>query len=159
MMWDAASVEGLIDKLRQEMDVYMWWAVTFWPRVVGQEKCKIDVASRNKKPLDLVTVLEEALALLLFKNHFQSWKDKAESGCEGDAESQTSSVTSDDSSTRYMRKHGSTKDGWSDKGIAHFRQLMAKVREDRASTNGAEFDKLLQQKMKQKSSNARGSRK
>ena len=159
MTWDAASVEGLIDKLRQDMDVYMWWAVNFWPRVVGQEKWKIDVASRNKKPSDLVTVSDEALALLLFENHFQSWKDKAESGREGDAESQTSSVTSDDSSTRYTRKHGSTKDGWSDEGIARFGQLMAKVREDRASTNGAEFDKLVQQKMKQESSNARGSRK
>jgi hypothetical protein len=123
------------------------------------KKWKIDVASGNKKPSDLVTISDEALALLLFKNHFQSWKDKAESGHEGDAESQTSSVTSDDSSTRYMRKHGSTKDGLSDEVIAHFRQLMAKVREDCASTNGTEFDKLVQQKMKQESSNARGSRK
>jgi hypothetical protein len=161
MMWDAMSVEGLIDKLCQDMDMYMWWAVNFWARVLGQEKWKIDIASRNKKPSDLLTILDEALALLLFENHVQSWKDKAESGCEGDKESETSSVMSDDSSKRYTRKHGSTKDGWSDEGIAHFGQLMAKVGEDCASTNGAEFpDKqLVQQKMKQESSNARGSRK
>jgi hypothetical protein len=36
---------------------------------------------------------------------------------------------------------------------------MAKVREDRASTNGAEIERLVQQKMKQELSNARGSRK
>jgi hypothetical protein len=33
---------------------------------------------------------------------------------------------------------------------------MAKVREDHASTNGAAFDKLVQQKMKHESNNARG---
>jgi hypothetical protein len=60
MIWDASIMEGLIDKLRQDMDVYMWWAVNIWPRVVVQEKWKIDVTSRNKKPLDLVTILDEA---------------------------------------------------------------------------------------------------
>jgi hypothetical protein len=69
MTWDAVSVEGLIDKLRQDMDMYMWWAVNFWPRVLRQEKWKIDITSGNKKPLDLVTILDEALALLLFENH------------------------------------------------------------------------------------------
>ncbi len=29
MMWDAVSVESLIDKLLQDMDVYMWWAENF----------------------------------------------------------------------------------------------------------------------------------
>jgi hypothetical protein len=36
---------------------------------------------------------------------------------------------------------------------------MAKVTEDRASTNGAEFDKLVQQKMQRESSNARSRKK
>jgi hypothetical protein len=40
-----------------------------------------------------------------------------------------------------------------------FQQLMAKVTEDRASTNGAELDKLVQQKMQQESSNARSRKK
>jgi transcription elongation factor GreA-like protein len=126
------------------MYVYMWWAVNFWPRVVRQEKWKIDVASRNKKPSDLVTISDEALALLLFENDFQSWKDKAESGHEGDAESQTSFVTSDDSSTRYTRKHRSTKDGCSEECIARFRQSMAKVREDHASTKISGFCVTIQ---------------
>lgn len=161
MTWDAASVKSLVDELRQDMGVYMWWAEKFWPRVVGQEKWKLDIASGNKKPSDLVTVSDEALALLLFENHFLSWKAKAESG--DDAGSQTSSITSSDTSTcmtKYTRKkNGSTKDGWSDDGIKRFQELMTKVREDRSSTNGAEFDKLVQQKMQQEASAARGRRK
>jgi hypothetical protein len=47
----------------------------------------------------------------------------------------------------------------SDDGIAHFQELMTKVREDRASTNGAEFDKLVQEKMLQEVIAARGRRK
>jgi hypothetical protein len=97
MMWDAASVESLVDKLWQDMDVYMWWAENFWPRVVGQEKWKLDIASRNINPLDLVTISDEALALLLFENHFLSWKVRAES--EDDARSHTSLITSSDAST------------------------------------------------------------
>jgi hypothetical protein len=160
MTWDAASVESLIDKLQQDMDVYMWWAENFWPRVVGQEKRKLDVTSGNKKPSDLVTISDEALALLLFENHFLSWKAKAKS--EDNARSQTSSITSSDVSTcmtKYTRNNGSTKDGWSDDGITHFQELMTKVREDRASTYGAEFDKLVQEKMQQEASAARGRRK
>jgi hypothetical protein len=125
--------------------------------VVGLEKWKLHVGSGNKKPSDVVTVSDEALALLLlFENHFQSWKAKADSN---DTGSQTSSITLDDSSTKYTRKNGSTKDGWSDHGITRFQQLMAKVTEDRASTNGTEFDKLVQQKMQQESSNARSRKK
>ncbi len=115
MMWDAVSVERLTDKLRQDIDMYMWWAENFWPRVVGQEKWKLDITSGNKKPSNLVTISsDEALALLLFKNHFLSWKGKAES--EDDARSQTSSITSSDMSTcmkKYKRNNGSTKDGCS----------------------------------------------
>jgi hypothetical protein len=97
MMWDAVSVESLIDKLRQDMEVYMWWAENFWPRIFGQEKWKLDVTSRNKKPSDLVSISDEALALLLFENHFLSWKAKA--GSEDDERSQTSLITSSDAST------------------------------------------------------------
>jgi hypothetical protein len=125
----------------------MWWAENFWPRVVGQEKWKLDITSGNKKSLDLVTISDEALALLLFKNHFLSCKAKAES--EDDARCQTSLITSSDASTcmtKYTRNNGSTKDGWSDDGIAHFQELITKVREYRARTTGAEFDKLVQEK-------------
>jgi hypothetical protein len=156
MTWEDESVEDLIENLCQDMRLYTWWAENFWPRVVGLEKWKLHVGSGNKKPSDVVTVSDEALALLLFENHFQSWKAKADSN---DTGSQTSSITSDDSSTKYTRKNGSTKDGWSDHGITRFQQLMAKVTEDRASTNGAEFDKLVQQKMQQESSNARSRKK
>jgi hypothetical protein len=95
------------------MDVYMWWAENFWPRVVGQEKWKPDIASGNKKPSDLVTVSDEALALLLFENHFLSWKGKAES--EDDARSQTSLITSSDMSTcmtKYTRNKQWKHQGW-----------------------------------------------
>ena len=157
MTWNATTVESLVDKLLQDMDVYMWWAEKFWPRVVGQEKWKLDITSGNKKSLDLVTISDEALALLLFKNHFLSCKAKAES--EDDARCQTSLITSSDASTcmtKYTRNNGSTKDGWSNDGIAHFHELMTKVREDPASTNGAKFDKLVQEKMQQEVSAARG---
>ena len=153
MTWNDESMKSLIDKLRQDMNMYIWWAENFWPRVVGLEKWKLEVASGNKKPSNVVTVSDEALALLLFENHFQSWKLKSETS--DDTGSQTSSMTSDDSSTKYTRKNGSTKDGWSDDGIARFGQLMEKVTEDRASTNGTEFDRLVQEKMKLQSNNGK----
>jgi hypothetical protein len=59
----------------------------------------------------------------------------------------------------------STKDGWNDAGITCFQELitcfqelMQKVRDNSANTKGAEFDKLVQQKMKQEAS-GRGRRK
>jgi hypothetical protein len=79
------------------MEVYMWWAENFWPRIVGQEKWKLDVTSRNKKPSDLVSISDKALALLLFENHFLSWKAKA--GSKDDARRQNSLITSSDAST------------------------------------------------------------
>jgi hypothetical protein len=45
MSWDYASVESLLEKQRQDMDVYIWWAENFWPRVVGQDIWKLDIAS------------------------------------------------------------------------------------------------------------------
>jgi hypothetical protein len=49
MWWDYLSVESLLEKQKVGMDVYIWWAENFWPQVVGQDKWKLDITSRNKK--------------------------------------------------------------------------------------------------------------
>jgi predicted HNH restriction endonuclease len=101
----------------------------------------------------VLSVSSEALLNLILLNYWKAWEAQTQADQITDDSTQTSmvsSITEASAATRYTKSNnGSTKDGWSVKGIRHFEDLMTKVEDNQNSEDGKKFEKNFQQLMKE----------
>jgi hypothetical protein len=115
---------------------------------------RFKVLSGSRSPSEVLSVSSEALLNLILLNYWKAWEAQTQADQKTDDSMQTSavsSITEASTTTRYYTKsnNGSTKDGWSVKGICHFEDLMMKVEDDQNSEDGKKFEKNFQQLMKE----------
>ena len=134
MTWDESDVNELVSKKRMDKDKYKWFYTNVLSHVVGRVYWKKYEAERGG--MEMATVSDEAMALLLLENGFESWMHKNLMG--GSEQVSRESVP-----PKYTvrEKDGSTKEfkGWSDDGLERFNELCQEVTEDRTK-NGKKFD-------------------
>ena len=160
--WAYESIETIVSKLRIDESGYGFLLANFGGRVAGMRKWRLEVLSGSKSPSEVLSASSEALLMLILLNYWKAWgatqalaADQATD--DSTQTSEVSSITETSAATRYTKtNNGSTKDGWSVEGIRHFEALMTKVKEDRSSERGKEFEANFQRLMKERS---RGSRK
>jgi hypothetical protein len=144
----------VVSELRKNEPLYTFLLANFAGRVTGMSKWNFDAMSGAKAPAEVLSVSSEALLLLFLLNYSKAWKSQANNDPqlqpeESSIESGSVSSISMASITLYTKqKNSSTKDGWSVEGIRHFEELMVKVKEDRNSDHGKQFEEKFQQLMK-----------
>ena len=113
----------------------------FVSAVVGRIKYK---ENRCEKLMsEYVTIGDEALAILIFENNFDTWKDMAKNNITKNSEvarkytNGGSSKGDTASSRRYQ--------GWSSEGIKRFNELFDLVKEDRQAPHAKLFEESFRQ--------------
>jgi hypothetical protein len=95
----------------------------------------------------VLSVSSEALLNLILLNYWKAWEAQTQADQTTDDSTQTStvsSITEASAATRYTKSNnGSTKDGWSVKGIHHFEDLMMTVEDDQNSEDGKNLKKTF----------------
>ena len=92
---------------------------------------------------EFVTTADEALAILIFENNFDTWKDMAKN-----------TITKNSEVARKYTNGGSSKgdtassrryQGWSSEGINRFNELFDLVKKDRSSRHAKSFEEMFRQ--------------
>jgi len=113
MTWDESDVNELVSKKRMDKEKYKWFYTNVMSHVVGRVYWK-KYEDEWGGGMEMATVSDEALALLLLENGFESWIHKK--NVKGSEQVSRKSVA-----TKYTvrEKDGSTKEfkGWSDDGL------------------------------------------
>jgi hypothetical protein len=116
--------------------------------VAGVSQWNFNALTGAKPPSEVMSVLMEALLLLFLLNYVKVWESQ-QSSEESSADGRSMSSVSMASITLYTKQNNSsTKDGWSVEGIRKFQDLKVKVKEDRDSNHGKEFEGRFQRLMK-----------
>jgi hypothetical protein len=124
-------------------------------------------ATTDKTQGKIVTVSDEAFALLLFDNYIEKWIEMAaesakekEETLQGERDKQDKKKTTERRRGKYTGasvKSGHCKfGGWSQHGMKRFNALFTLVKEDRASPQAAEMERKLLEFCNSKWPNADG---
>jgi len=141
--------DDVVHDLRGNEELYTYFLANFGGRVIGVQNWNFSVMSGAKPPSEVMSVSMEALLLLFFLNYAKVWESQQSSEDSPSADSGSMSSVSMASVTLYTKQNNSsTKDGWSVEGIRKFQDLKVKVKEDRDSDHGKEFDGRFQRLMK-----------
>ena len=110
---------------------------------------KVYKVNRTTRPLsEWVTVSDEAFLIICLENYSKMWRYEKQHQQMGmppkgeDAEGDLKPTA------RYTGKQKGTKRSWSKRGLKTFNKTMVRIYQDRASSNGKEFDALFMQHMK-----------
>jgi predicted HNH restriction endonuclease len=138
---------------------YTFVLANFGGRVTGMSTWRFEVLSGSRSPSEVLSVSSEALLNLILLNYWKAWVAQTQADQTTDDSTQTSavsSITEGSTATRYTKSNnGSTKDGWTVKGIHHFEDLMTKVEDDRNSEDGKKFEKTFQQLLNERAQRRR----
>ena len=159
--WEHRSIETIVGDLRSDEPGYTFLLANFGGRVAGVRKWKFEALSGSKSPSQVLPASSEALLVLILLNYWKAWGAQANPTDQTTTDDSTqassvSSITETSAATRCAKtNNGSTKDGWSVEGIRHFEALLMKVKEDRSSEDGKNFEANFQRLMKEKNRGAR----
>jgi hypothetical protein len=140
--------ENVVHDLRGDEELYTYFLASLGGRVAGVSQWNFNALTGAKPPSEVMSVLMEALLLLFLLNYVKVWESQ-QSSEESSADSGSMSSISMASVTLYTKQNNSsTKDGWSVEGIHKFQDLKVKVKEDRDSNYGKEFEGRFQRLVK-----------
>ena len=160
---------------RENKEEYGQFLTLYASCVVGKVLFNVRLRNRDIQEADLLTISDEAFALLVLENNFDRWIDIFEKyGClpKGKVDPVTGNRKREHFSnvaTKYTeggikfepQKQGEivpvqVGKGWSDKGIERFNELFDIVEEDRLAERNADFfDWYKNSRLKQKASENR----
>lgn len=144
------SMETLC-KLRQsrtadEKEAFLWFAGELLECVSGKRawgarkkyKATISEAKSNETGESIVTISDEAFALLMYENYMDKWIERYHDEKRGEPGKKRIAGRYTKSSIGYC-EYG----GWSEDGVLRFNELCKMVQEDRASRNAREAEEQL----------------
>lgn len=140
--------DDVVNDLRGDEEVYAYLLANLGGRVVGVKQWNFNALSGAKPPSKVMSVSMEALLLLFLLNYAKVWESQQLQESSGGSVSSVSMEQSLNSTLYTKQNNSSTKDGWSVEGIRRFQQLKVKVKEDRDSDQGKQFEGRFQQLMK-----------
>jgi hypothetical protein len=150
---------------RREKEAFYWFFGSFlecvsgkkaWGRRAKYTSLVSEAATTDKTQGKIVTVSDEAFALLLFDNYIDKWVEMAaestkekEETLQGERDNQDKKKATERRRGKYTgasAKSGHCKfGGWSTKGMKRFNEFFALVKEDRASPQATAMEvKLLE---------------
>ena len=131
-----------ISNLRNDSTgLYFEFIEYFLSSVVGKNQYKM--CRCEKKISEFATVSDEALAILIFENNLDTWKDMSEKNITKNssvAKKYTNGGTSKGAVTSSRRYQG-----WSSNGLKRFNELFDLVKEDRESNCANDFEESFLQ--------------
>jgi hypothetical protein len=140
--------ENVVHDLRGDEELYTYFLANLGGRFAGVSQWNFNALTGVKPPSEVMSVSMEALLLLFLLNYVKVWESQ-QSSEESSADGGSMSSVSMASVTLYTKQNNSsTKDGWSVEGIRKFQDLKVKVKEDRDSNHGKEFEGRFQRLMK-----------
>jgi hypothetical protein len=130
-MWEGWL--GRLDLMRNDEESYMKFSEVVLSCVVGKSGWKLNCGT--KKLSDFVSISDEAFGLLLMCNSWEVWRSMGENAREGrpigkakrEGDGGQGLMTKFTCNGAYVKKN----QGWSDKGLDCFLDLVEKVEEDR----------------------------
>jgi hypothetical protein len=138
----------VVHDLRGDEELYTYFLASLGGRIAGVSQWNFNALTGAKPPSEVMSVSMEALLLLFLLNYMKVWESQ-QSSEESSADGGSMSSVSMASITLYTKQNNSsTKDGWSVEGIRKFQDLKVKVKEDRDSNHGKEFEGRFQRLMK-----------
>jgi hypothetical protein len=124
------------EKLRTSGDNYLMFMEHFVSCIVGKDTFKKFTSIKTIS--DLVSVSDEAMAMLILKNNYDVWIEIA--GKVGAHESTAVKVDNCQAKQLYFSEGKGKGKSWSNEGKKYFNYLCEKIREDRKE-RGSVFDK------------------
>jgi len=144
--------DDVVHDLRGNEELYTYFLANLGGRVVGVSEWNFNAMSGAKPPSEVLSVSMEALLLLLFLNYTKVWESQQQEQQQSEessaADGSVSSVSMASVTLYTKQSNSSTKDGWSVEGIRQFQDLKVKVKEDRDSNHGKQFEGRFQRLMK-----------
>ena len=135
-----ALQDNIISQLRTHRDYYGPW---FFDKIVVSivvGKSNWIRVRKTERFSNLVTVSDEAFALLVLENGYAYWLDKFK-------KYGTGSKINDEFKYTKRENQGSQTKGWTKDGIDRYNVLCKLVKEDRDKTGNEEFDRFFYEAM------------
>lgn len=135
------SLEEIMELRRDTSGLYFIFLEYFLSSVVGKNHYKLYRCERLVS--EFTTVSDEALAILIYENNIDTWKDMVDKN-----------ITKNSSVTKKYTNGGTSKgevassrryQGWSSNGIKRFNELFDLIRADCNSSHAVSFEESFQQ--------------
>jgi len=143
------KLEDIMCLRKNQNDGYFFFYDCILRCVVAKMKWK-HLVRRNLSIDTLITVLDEAFALLVLENGWEKWTKQ----CKNKTTDKKAKKDMKSLHTNDVREGNSSFDGWKPEGLDRFNMLVYKVIRDRKSVEGKAFDKQYNDGLLQASSAA-----
>jgi len=132
-----AQVENMIKDKRKRGPLFRHFMLNGLKPMVGAEVFKKEILSGASKISEVVTIVDETMANLIYENYWGSWYDKHHEEEEVRP-------------TPYTKTEGTKHGVWNDKGLTRFNELFKEVKRDRESAAGKKLEADFQREMRDK---------